>query len=359
MDVASLLTTATSAAAAVAGKAATGDGEDFARKLDQAIRDAGNAVSDSEETAQPLDRDGFFPAQVAAAIEAAGGETTDDEAGAAPVDPSAVMAGLIAGLTAPPTATPDTKPEAQPAAEGAPATAPPTPPAEAAAIEKAGKAAARGAEVLAETPPGLKEAESAPKPEIAADPAVPEAKTEKQAEAPSPAAVAGATPTQLQQAVAPVAHAATASRSRPVPLEPEALGLAIARHAAEGEDVFDITLTPDELGRIDVRLQIGEDGRISAHIQADRPETLSLLQRDRTELARALGQQGMNADQSSLQFSLRDGQAGQQGQAQDNGQGQARRQRGRGQAGGGVAALETIVNRPPAGPRSRAIDIAV
>lgn len=358
MDVASLLTTATSAAAAVAGKAATGDGEDFARKLDQAIRDAGNAVSDSEETAQPLDRDGFFPAQVAAAIEAADGETTDEEA-ATPVDPSAVMAGLIAGLTARPTATPDTRPEAQPAADTATAAPAPTTPAEAAAIEKAGKAAARSAEVLAETPPGLKAAESVPASEVAADPAPLEAKTEKQAEPPNPAALANATPTQLQQAVAPVAHTAAASRSRPVPLEPEALGLAISRHAAEGENVFDISLTPDELGRIDVRLQIGEDGRISAHIQADRPETLSLLQRDRTELARALGQQGMNADQSSLQFSLRDGQAGQQGQAQDNGQGQARRQRGRGQAGGGVAALETIVNRPPAGPRSRAIDIAV
>lgn len=355
MDVASLLTTATSAAAAVAGKVAPGEGEDFARKLDQAVRDAGHAVSEDDATAPPLDRNSFFPAQVAAVAEAATADAKAEEASAVPVDPSAVMAGLMAGLTAPPAAaTAEAKPEAPPPADAAPPT-----PAEAAALEKAGKAAARGADVLAETPPGLKEAEAAPEPAIAAEPAAPEAKSEKQAETPSPAALAGAAPTQLQQAVAPAAHTAAASRSRPVPLEPEALGLAISRHAAEGEDVFDISLTPDELGRIDVRLHIGEDGRVTAHIQADRPETLSLLQRDRSELARALGQQGMNADQSNLQFSLRDGQTGQQGQGQDNGHGQTRRQRSRGQASGGIAALDTIANRPPQGPRSRAIDIAV
>ncbi|WP_133636819.1 flagellar hook-length control protein FliK [Zavarzinia compransoris] len=175
---------------------------------------------------------------------------------------------------------------------------------------------------------------------------------------PPAAAPAGAAPTQTQQAVAPAAHAA-APRPAPVPLEPEALGLSIARHAAEGEDVFEISLSPDELGRIDIRLHIAEDGKVSAHIQAERPETLGLLQRDRAELARVLGGQGLNADPSTLNFTLRDGEGGNQGQQAGDGQHQARRQRSRLGAGGGLAALDTVTPRPPAGTRSRAIDIAV
>ncbi|MDD3445539.1 MAG: flagellar hook-length control protein FliK, partial [Zavarzinia sp.] len=130
-------------------------------------------------------------------------------------------------------------------------------------------------------------------------------------------------------------------------------------------DVFEISLTPDELGRIDVRLEIGEDGRVTAHVAADRPETLALLQRDRSELARALSGQGLNADQANLNFTLRDASgsgANAQGFAPGSGNGgnggQGGERRGRPRGGAALAALEAAAPRP-ATTRSRAIDIAV
>ncbi|MBL8705435.1 MAG: flagellar hook-length control protein FliK, partial [Rhodospirillales bacterium] len=71
------------------------------------------------------------------------------------------------------------------------------------------------------------------------------------------------------------------------------------------------------LGRIDVKLEVGEDGRVTAQVRAEKPETLELLQRDARGLERALQEAGLRADSGSLSFGLRgenrqDGQHGQQ-----------------------------------------------
>ncbi|MCF4165234.1 flagellar hook-length control protein FliK [Zavarzinia compransoris] len=127
-------------------------------------------------------------------------------------------------------------------------------------------------------------------------------------------------------------------------------------------DVFEISLTPDDLGRVDVRLEFGEDGRVAAHVYADRPETLAMLQRDRGDLARALAGQGVNADASNLTFSLRGDEQGARNFAGgDGGAGQrdgGRRGQGRGRGAAAFAATEAAAARP-AFTRSRAIDIAV
>ncbi|RJF94603.1 flagellar hook-length control protein FliK [Oleomonas cavernae] len=142
-----------------------------------------------------------------------------------------------------------------------------------------------------------------------------------------------------------------------MPLTPEALGLSIAKHAAAGEKVFEISLTPDDLGRIDVRLEFADDGRLTAHVFADRPETLHLLERDRGELARALGGQGLPGDGSSLNFALRDDRTG----GNTGGDGGGRRNRSR---AGATAQTESTAKLAAAGRRrdtttTSAVDLEV
>ncbi len=88
----------------------------------------------------------------------------------------------------------------------------------------------------------------------------------------------------------------------------------------DGVDKITISLKPAELGRIEVKLEVRQDGQVTANIVADKPETLELLQKDAKDLAKSLQNAGLDANGQSLNFSLRHGE-GQQGQAQ-NGQGQ-------------------------------------
>lgn len=84
------------------------------------------------------------------------------------------------------------------------------------------------------------------------------------------------------------------------------LAVQIAKHVSNGSSRFDIRIDPPELGRIDVQLEISGNGKIMASLMVDRPETLDMLQRDARALERALIEAGLDADSSSLSFSLRD-----------------------------------------------------
>ncbi len=79
----------------------------------------------------------------------------------------------------------------------------------------------------------------------------------------------------------------------------------IKKAIAAGKDQITINLKPAELGRIEVKLDVGEDGLVSAQVRADRPETLELLQRDARGLERALQDAGLRADPGTLSFGLR------------------------------------------------------
>ncbi len=85
----------------------------------------------------------------------------------------------------------------------------------------------------------------------------------------------------------------------------EAVGLHIARMAQQKESRFEIRLHPSELGRIDVRLDINEQGEVKAHLIVERRETMDMLQRDSRELQRALNEAGLSTDQNSLNFSMK------------------------------------------------------
>ena len=100
-------------------------------------------------------------------------------------------------------------------------------------------------------------------------------------------------------------------------LMPQAVPLAgvaieIASKAIAGKNHFDIRLDPPELGRIEVRLDVGRDGSISSHVIADRKDTLDLLQRDASGLQRAFEDAGLKTSDQGMQFSLRDHSTGQQ-----------------------------------------------
>ncbi|MEQ9518537.1 MAG: flagellar hook-length control protein FliK [Parvibaculum sp.] len=86
-----------------------------------------------------------------------------------------------------------------------------------------------------------------------------------------------------------------------------AIALQIAKHVAKGVSTFEIRLDPAELGRVDVKLELAQDGRTTAHLVVERPETLDLLQRDAKALEQALRDAGLNTDETTLKFSLDDG----------------------------------------------------
>jgi flagellar hook-length control protein FliK len=123
------------------------------------------------------------------------------------------------------------------------------------------------------------------------------------AAAPAVAAPAAATATQAAQS------APQASADAPSSLQN--LGTAIAVKAAGGAKSFEIRLDPAELGRVEVKLDIGSDGKADATITVHRPETLALMLSDSQNLERSLRDAGLDVSNSSLNFSLKgDGRQG-------------------------------------------------
>jgi len=83
------------------------------------------------------------------------------------------------------------------------------------------------------------------------------------------------------------------------------LAFELVRQVQHGNTQFQIRLDPPELGRIDVRMDIDSQGNVHARLTVDKVETLDLMQRDQRALERALAQAGLDANKTSLEFSLR------------------------------------------------------
>ena len=99
--------------------------------------------------------------------------------------------------------------------------------------------------------------------------------------------------------------------SLPVPIM--ALPAAIGIKALEGSHRFDIRLDPEDLGRVDIALEIDQDGSIRAAIAVEKPEALQLITREARALEQAFDQAGFRRDENALSFSLSD-----QGQSSEN-----------------------------------------
>ncbi len=68
---------------------------------------------------------------------------------------------------------------------------------------------------------------------------------------------------------------------------------------------FELRLDPPELGRIDVRLDVSRDNRVTAIISADNPQALTDLVRHARELEQSLQAAGLELSDNGLSFDLR------------------------------------------------------
>ena len=84
-----------------------------------------------------------------------------------------------------------------------------------------------------------------------------------------------------------------------------ALPVEIATQATAGKRQFEIRLDPPELGRVEVKMNIDNNGNTTTRLVVDRPETLDLLKRDSSQLERALQDAGHKTSDNGLEFSLR------------------------------------------------------
>jgi flagellar hook-length control protein FliK len=135
---------------------------------------------------------------------------------------------------------------------------------------------------------------------ITQTPANPGEATQSLAPPPAAAAVQGVDATAINSA-SQANNAARIAGQTPVA---EQVSMQLSNAAKEGADRIKISLHPSELGRVDVKLEIGQDGRVIAAIAVDKQETLDLLQRDARSLEKALQDAGFDTGSGSLNFSL-------------------------------------------------------
>ncbi|QJE72623.1 flagellar hook-length control protein FliK [Aerophototrophica crusticola] len=154
-------------------------------------------------------------------------------------------------------------------------------------------------------------------------------------------AVSGEAPRAGTTEFAQQLAAARQGRGGPNPPALNQVAVHVQRAVQEGNDRLSIQLRPTDLGRIDVQIEFGGDGRMKAKIMAENPYTLDLLQKDSRALERALQDVGLRPEAGGLSFSLRD--QGQQAQREDQGQ----RDRGFGMRMGADARADEV-QAPPA-----------
>lgn len=157
--------------------------------------------------------------------------------------------------------------------------------------------------------------------EVAAKQASPSAKATEPAtaavaapDAASPdAPIANPAPTDAQPArqAAASSHAQGASTLSRATVETTAqLAAHIARKLDGRSTRFDIVLTPEDLGRVDVSLEIGKDGQLSARLAFDNPAAAADLKCRADELRRQLQEAGFQVAGDALDFSQRDPSTG-------------------------------------------------
>lgn len=156
---------------------------------------------------------------------------------------------------------------------------------------------------------------------------------------------AGTGAQQLPQGNFRAAESAAAKRHLPVPPRfiADQVAVQIQKSLSQGNDKISIQLRPTELGKVEVRLEVGHEGRVTAVITADRADTLDLLQRDARILQSSLQDAGLRADSNSLSFELR-GNGQTFDQARD-GTGDTR--------GSGDAGADGVVSPDAAAPMAR------
>lgn len=88
------------------------------------------------------------------------------------------------------------------------------------------------------------------------------------------------------------------------------VGLSIAKAARNGTTDYVVRLDPVELGKIEIRLNVGNDGQVQAVLASDNARTHDLLQREAPSITQSLNDAGLKTDSNSLSFDLRSGGGG-------------------------------------------------
>ncbi|MBQ8661320.1 MAG: flagellar hook-length control protein FliK [Alphaproteobacteria bacterium] len=79
----------------------------------------------------------------------------------------------------------------------------------------------------------------------------------------------------------------------------------ITKSAVKGVDKIDIQLKPEDLGHVQIKMQISKDGKLQAEIIASRQDTLEILQKEADSLQKAFSDAGFDTDGGSFSFSFR------------------------------------------------------
>lgn len=80
----------------------------------------------------------------------------------------------------------------------------------------------------------------------------------------------------------------------------------ITKSAVKGVDKIDIHLKPEDLGQIEIKMQLSKNGKLQAEIVASRPETMEMLQKEAQSLQKAFNDAGFQTDDNSFSFTYRD-----------------------------------------------------
>ena len=85
----------------------------------------------------------------------------------------------------------------------------------------------------------------------------------------------------------------------------EQISVKVTKALEAGIDKINIQLRPAHLGRVEVKIEMSQDNRLSAMVVVDNRETLETLKNDSRALQRSLLEAGLNTDSGDLNFSLR------------------------------------------------------
>ena len=85
------------------------------------------------------------------------------------------------------------------------------------------------------------------------------------------------------------------------------LSAQIVRRLEARSTRFDMVLTPEDLGRVDVRMEVDSDGQLTARLAFDNPAAAAELRGRADELRRQLEAAGFQMAEGSLEFAERDG----------------------------------------------------
>jgi hypothetical protein len=115
-------------------------------------------------------------------------------------------------------------------------------------------------------------------------------------------------PTVMAEASGEASAAAPAAPTTELPPSVQ-IGMQVGRGRG-GAETITVSLSPVELGGVEVSLELDEGGRMRAHVAVERQATLELIQRDAPQLERALQAAGIDLAPNALSFDLRqDGQS--------------------------------------------------